>query len=223
MIPVMRIIVATGNVHKLEEYRKFLSQLNFEVVSSDELLSAKDAAQFSLPGIQPNFRPAEISSEYSENACVKARSAADQHNGFAIADDTGLEIDYLEGAPGIRTARFARGDFERAKLDILMLMRGVSGNRRSARFRCVVAIAGPAIRTRTFEGVCEGFIIQEAVREGGFGYDALFLPVGSVKTLDQLSADERLSIGHRGRALRAAEPFLRSLQRRMKSVDQRGG
>jgi len=183
-------------------------------VSADGPAPVKQSEQAFLPGIEVSLHPREVFSEYAENACLKARTAAALHSDFAIADDTGLEIDYLDGAPGIRTARFARGNFERAKIDILMLMRDVPWSRRTARFRCVVAIAGPGIRTRTFEEVCEGRILETAVGDRGFGYDALFLPLVSSKTLDEMSVDERLRIGHRGRALQAAEPFLRDLKQR---------
>jgi XTP/dITP diphosphohydrolase len=144
---------------------------------------------------------AETGSTLEENALLKARAVV-QATGFAaLADDTGLEVDALGGAPGVRSARFggASGDYRTNRLALLAALDGVA--ERSARFRTVVALVEPDGRVALGHGTLEGVIIDEERGEGGFGYDSIF-EVGG-RTLSELGAQEKNAMSHRSRALRS--------------------
>lgn len=142
------------------------------------------------------------------NAIKKARASAEQSGAVALADDTGLFVDALNGRPGVRTARFA-GDAATAddnKRHLLSVMDGVT--ERAARFRTVAALVWPDGPARTFAGVCEGRIAASPRGEGGFGYDALFIPTGHTRTFAEMPEHEKNAISHRKRALDAVRTFL---------------
>lgn len=146
------------------------------------------------------------------NAELKARGYAQQTGSFCIADDTGLEVDALSGAPGVYSARYAgpQATYADNRVKMLEELRGVPPGRRQARFRCVVALANPAgeILARV-EGALEGVILEKARGDGGFGYDPIFAVNG--KTLAEISEAEKNALSHRAAALHALRPQLLDL------------
>jgi XTP/dITP diphosphohydrolase len=154
--------------------------------------------------------PEETGQTYTENALAKARAAVHLTGELALGDDSGLEVDALGGAPGLHTARFGGpglSDADRWRL-VLERLRDVAPARRTARFRCVIALAGPARVEKVVEGVVEGLIADTARGTGGFGYDPVFLypPLG--RTFAELTDAEKQQVSHRGRALEAARRLL---------------
>lgn len=159
---------------------------------------------------------AETGLSYAENAALKAKAFAQASGILALADDSGLEVDALDGHPGIHSARFApwpnATDADRRRV----LLKQLQGKPRpwTARFRCTVAIAKPSqtsVEVYFAEGVCEGEILPEERGVNGFGYDPLFLLPQLGKTMAELTMDEKNRLSHRARALRAALPMLREL------------
>ena len=148
---------------------------------------------------------------FEENAAHKARAAAKAMSAWALADDSGLEVDALRGAPGVRSARYAGEpkDDGRNNAKLLDALRDVPEDRRSARFRCVLALASPDGEVRSAAGACEGTVGFEPRGGGGFGYDPLFIVEGlGGKTMAELTADEKNRISHRARAYAALRGLL---------------
>lgn len=185
------IVAATANAHKVEEYKKLLGDIDVEI---------KSLADF------PNFpRVEENGSSFKENAAIKAQAASKYCNAPAFADDSGLEVDALDGRPGIYSSRYAPSDAERiAKL--LGELDGVSNRR--ARFVCAIAIAFNGEVLETFEGTVEGTITLAPKGDGGFGYDPVFQPDGYSQTFGELPAEVKNSISHRARAFANAVDFV---------------
>lgn len=148
-----------------------------------------------------------------ENAVKKAREVAAFTGLPSLADDTGLEVDALGGAPGVRSARYsgesATGESNNRKL--LDELSGVVGSYRSAAFRCVVALVVPGEEPQVVEGVTRGVILDAPRGEGGFGYDPLFLPDGHNHTYAEMGPDRKNAVSHRGKAMRAASELIRGL------------
>ena len=203
----MRIVLATRNPGKVAELRARLTALPVELVT---------AAELGAPDVD------ETADTLRGNADLKAR-ALNAFSGLpSLADDTGLEVDALGGAPGVYSARFAGPGADAAAnrarlLADLDAARAAGDARRSARFRTVLAFDAGDGRTHHFEGVCEGVITMEARGEGGFGYDAVFDPADGDppevspqdrRTFAQMAADEKNAISHRGRALDAFAAWL---------------
>lgn len=194
-----KLLVATRNPGKVREYRDLLADLPIQVTYLDE------------EGI--TLEVAETGQSFAENAQLKAVAYARASGLWTWADDSGLEVDALAGAPGIYSARYAGeaatdADRYRKLLDALA---GVPWSRRTARFRCVVALATPEGRVRTCEGVCDGVIAFGPAGQNGFGYDPVFyLPEREV-TMAQLPADVKNAISHRGRAARQAKALLAAM------------
>lgn len=184
-------VLASGNSGKLEEVNRALSATSIRVLPQSEF----DVAPVEETGLT-----------FVENAILKAREACRASGKPAIADDSGLEVDALSGAPGVRSARFAGEDArdEDNNRRMLELLEGVPKAQRTARFRCVMVClrhsADPA--PVICEGVWEGFIAASPSGTGGFGYDPLFLPAGECRTAAQLSPEEKNTVSHRGKALR---------------------
>ena len=182
----MKLVVATKNRHKLEELRAMLRGMPVDVV-----------------GVPEEWDVDEPWHTFEENAVHKARAAAKAMNAWALADDSGLEVDALGGEPGVRSARWAGEpkDDARNNAKLMAAMREVPDDRRTARFRCVLALVSPTGEVRTAAGACEGRIGHQLRGSGGFGYDPLFIVDGmGKKTMAELSADEKNRISHRGRA-----------------------
>lgn len=195
----MRIVVATRNRGKLEELASMLGPLGVEVKSLDQYPHAPEVV--------------EDGETFAENAVKKARTVAEATGEIAMADDSGLEVDCLGGAPGVYSARFAgEGKDDLANNEkLIRLMKGVSREKRGAGFRCVVALALPGGRVFTAEGVCRGIIGEQPRGEGGFGYDPLFIVPDLGKTFAQLDMETKNAISHRGKAFALAREIIAGL------------
>ncbi len=186
----MKLVIATKNAGKLSEVAAYLDGAGAGV----ELLSLADFPGF--PDIEEN------GGTFLENALIKARTVSSVTGLLALADDSGLVVDALDGAPGVRSARFAPTDAERnAKL--LVMLDTVPDYARTARFVCAMAFVGPDGSEWTTEGVCEGIIARKPIGEDGFGYDPIFYYPPLDATFAQLPRDMKNSVSHRGIALRA--------------------
>jgi XTP/dITP diphosphohydrolase len=190
------LVLATLNPAKGRELVALLGSVPFEI----RMLA-------DIPGAR---LPDETGTTYAENALVKARTAAEITGELALGDDSGLEVDALDGAPGLYTARFGgAGLDDRARWELLLKrLDGVPAARRTARFRCVIALAGPGRPERVVEGVAEGVIAESPRGTRGFGYDPVFFypPLG--RTFGELSDEEKARVSHRGLALAAARQVL---------------
>ena len=190
--PLERLVIATANTGKLREFRALLAGLPFEPVSQASL------------GVLPI---PETGCSFSSNALLKARHAAAATGSAAIADDSGLEVDALGGAPGIYSARYAGEDADDAanNAKLLAALAGVRGPERRARYRCaLVFVEGPADHSPlTAEGVWEGFILEAPRGAGGFGYDPYFWLPELAATAAELDPAEKNRRSHRGTALRS--------------------
>lgn len=192
------VAVATANPKKLREM--------------EELFEAVAAGRFVLlprPADLPDT--VEDGATLRDNARLKAVDVMRATGTAALADDTGLEVDALDGAPGVRSARFAgeEHDDEANVALLLSKLEGVPAAQRTARFRTIICIARPDGDPLFAEGVCEGRIAFERRGDGGFGYDPVFIPAdGDGRHFAEMSADEKNSISHRGRAMRAAGELL---------------
>ncbi len=207
-----RLLIATGNQGKLREFRALFDAL--EDAGDWRLVSPSEVG---LAG----FEVVEDGDTYAANAGRKARAYANAAGLPALADDSGLEVDALDGAPGLYSARYAGEDADDAanRAKLLDALHGVAAEQRSARFRCIIGIAFPyTTNVRLGEGVVEGRIAVDERGELGFGYDPLFeLPDG--RRMAELSTAEKNRISHRARALADARWALNSLA---KTLDATG-
>lgn len=185
----MEIIFATANKNKLIEAQQVLGDI-FSLVMPSDLGYAKDVP--------------ETHETIKENAIEKASFIWDLFHRNCFADDTGLEVDALDGAPGVYSARYAGEPKKPVKNVELLLekMKDVPWEKRTARFRCVVALIEEGKLT-TFEGTCEGHIAFEPHGELGFGYDPVFIPEGMSNTMAMITLDQKNAISHRGKAMSA--------------------
>ena len=191
-----RLIFATGNEHKMKEIREILA--NFPV----EILSLKEA------GIQADID--ENGSSFEENAAIKAEAIERMTGAIVLADDSGLEIDYLNGEPGIYSSRYLGEDTSYVKKNSVILerLKDVPEEKRSARFVCAVAAAFPDGQSKVIRGTMEGSIGYEIKGENGFGYDPIFYLPQYGKYSAELTSDEKNAISHRGEALRRIREVL---------------
>jgi XTP/dITP diphosphohydrolase len=192
-----RIAVATRNEHKLSEIGRICAGWPVTWLTTRD----HDAP---WPDVE------ETGDTYLENALLKAHAVAAALGEPAMADDSGIEVDALGGKPGPRSARFAGEDAtdQENLRALIQALAGVPSSGRSARYRCVAAIAWPDGREIHTEGECEGTLLTKPKGEGGFGYDPIFVPVGWDETIAELSADQKDRISHRGRAFRALREAL---------------
>ncbi|MXW25804.1 MAG: RdgB/HAM1 family non-canonical purine NTP pyrophosphatase [Dehalococcoidia bacterium] len=195
-----RLLLATNNPGKVREMRRLLAGEPFEVVTPADL------------GIELDV--VEDGDGYAENATLKARAFAEAGGCLALADDSGIEVDALDGRPGPLSARFGGPGLDDAGRTQLMLreLRDVPDGERGARYRAVAAVAGPGEHVERFEGTWEGSIGREPRGENGFGYDPIFR-TGDGRSGAELSAAEKDAVSHRGQAVRAAAAWLRESQR----------
>jgi XTP/dITP diphosphohydrolase len=186
-----RLAIATRNPHKLREIGRICADWPVEWLTVD-----------SHDGPWPEVD--EPHETYLENALVKAREVAFALGVPAVADDSGIEVDALGGAPGPRSARFAGDDASDPEnlAALLGAIADVPAGGRTARYRCVAAVAWPAGAELWAEGVCEGTLDAAPRGSGGFGYDPVFVPRGSERTMAELADEEKDRISHRGRAFR---------------------
>jgi XTP/dITP diphosphohydrolase len=197
---VTSLLVATRNAHKTREIQKMLGR-EFEV---------QDLAAY--PDIPETI---ESGKTFAENAILKAVAVSKEHPGLVIADDSGLEVDALGGAPGIFSARYA-GKHATDKENVAKLLRELARmdpprQQRGARFCCVIALARDGKLLSTFDGVVEGRIVDSPRGKQGFGYDPVFVPNGFAETFAELSADRKNRISHRAKALKKVKQYLRDL------------
>jgi XTP/dITP diphosphohydrolase len=185
-----KLIFATGNENKMKEIRMILADCGYEI------LSMKEA------GIQADI--VEDGKTFEENAIIKATAISRMTGCLVLADDSGLEVDYLDKAPGIYSARFMGEDtsYRIKNKAIIDKLSGVPDEKRTARFVCAIAAVFPDGRTFTKRGTIEGIIGYEEQGENGFGYDPIFYLPEYGKTTAQLSPEEKNNISHRGNALR---------------------
>lgn len=185
----MKIVAATNNQNKLKEFFQILDKTGVNLVS--------------LKQMNLDVEVVEDGETFEENALKKAKEICKLCGEISLADDSGLEVDYLDGQPGVYSARFSGADSTPQKNNqkLLSLLQGVPKEKRTARFICVIAVAFPDGRTILSRGECEGIITDELLGEHGFGYDPLFFYPPYNKTFGQLSKEEKDSVSHRGRAL----------------------
>lgn len=188
----MKLIFATNNRHKLEEVQDVLGEA-YTLATPRELGVTEE-----IPEEEPTLEG---------NALQKARYLYRRTGENCFADDTGLEVDALGGAPGVHSARYA-GEAKNSQDNIALLLKNLAGKTdRKARFRTVIALILDG-KEYLFEGIVEGRIIAEEHGAGGFGYDPVFIPEGSSETFAEMGAEEKNRISHRGRAVRALAEFL---------------
>ena len=187
-----KIIVATGNQNKMKEIREIIKRDDIEFVSQKD------------EGLQ-DIEIVEDGKTFEENAVIKAKTIADITKNIVIADDSGLEVDYLDKAPGVYSARYMGEDtpYTIKNNHIIELLKDAKGEERSARFVCVIACVMPDGETFTTRGTIEGRIGYEEKGENGFGYDPIFYLPERGCTTAELPPEQKNEISHRGRALKA--------------------
>jgi XTP/dITP diphosphohydrolase len=197
-VKYLKIVLATRNIDKVREIKDALRGLAIDILTID---SFPDVPEIVEDGMT-----------IEQNALKKASVVQGITGGLVLADDTGLEVDFLNGKPGVFSSRFAG---EHASYDdnvekLLSLMKGVPAKKRTARFRCVIALVGESIE-QTVEGVVEGLILAEKHGTEGFGYDPVFYVPTSGKTLAEMSLDHKNRISHRGLALAKVRTILKAV------------
>ncbi|MGH8825800.1 MAG: RdgB/HAM1 family non-canonical purine NTP pyrophosphatase [Jiangellaceae bacterium] len=199
--PTQTVVLATRNPHKLDELRRILAAagVSVDLVSVAQFPDVADVVETGL--------------SYAENALLKATATAAATHLPAIADDSGLDVDALNGMPGVFSARWAGRHGDDAA-NLALLLRQVSDvpdARRGAAFVCAAALAAPSGRTVVEEGRLTGWLAREPRGSNGFGYDPVFVPDGQTRTTAEMSPAEKDAVSHRGRAFRALAPHLRTL------------
>lgn len=190
------VLVATNNKGKVKDFEELFKPHGIQVIS--------------LKDLDEPIEVEETGTTFEENAILKAEETAKILGKWVISDDSGLEIDALNGEPGVYSARYA-GEPKDDEANIDKVLKGLTGvpeGSRHARFRCVLAIAGPGLETQTFSGSCEGSIAFERKGEHGFGYDPIFHVPSEGKAMAELTPSEKAAISHRGEAMRKFETEL---------------
>jgi len=199
----MKIVIASNNPHKVKEISRYLKELPIQFLSLSD-----------FPEIPP---PVEDGRTFQENALKKARYVFQSTGISALGDDSGLEVDALNGEPGVLSARYARKptDDQANNMKLLEKLKDIPPEGRTARFQCVLALVVPSTaegdkagKAFVFNGSCAGKIIFQPRGGRGFGYDPLFVPDGSDKTFGELDMSEKLKISHRGKALELLKSHL---------------
>ncbi len=205
----MQLLLATHNIGKRREWAALLAGSGVTLLTPEEV------------GVEAEVE--ETGNTYRENALLKARTLAAASGLPTLADDSGLEVDALGGAPGIRSARYRLGSDEVRYRALLRALEGVPASQRTARFRCVAALVLPDGREFVTEGVCEGVITTEPRGEGGFGYDPVFYLPTHGCTMAELPAEEKNRISHRARAAAAMRAALATLSEIPRTEQTLGG
>ncbi len=195
----MRIIFATGNENKMKEIREILGNLGLEIVSMKEAGISVDIV--------------EDGETFEENAMIKAEAVSKLCDDIVLADDSGLEVDYLDKAPGVYSARFMGEDtsYDIKNQAIIDKLEGVPKEKRTARFVCAIAAVLPSGKKISTRGTIEGMIGYEIKGENGFGYDPIFYVEELGCTTAEISPEEKNKVSHRGNALRAMRKELLSI------------
>lgn len=193
------VLIATNNLGKKKDFEALFSPLGIRVLTLQDLDQPIDVEETGVT--------------FEENAMLKAETVSKLLGKVVIADDSGLEIDALNGAPGVYSARYAgMNSTDDENIDkALKALEGVSGESRTARFRCVLAVAGPTMETVVFSGSCEGIMTRERRGENGFGYDPIFYVPEKKRTMAELTAIEKSEVSHRGAALIKLQAALSTL------------
>jgi len=195
----MRVVLATRNKHKVDELRRILAPYDVDLVSLDAVGVTEEVP--------------ETGATFADNALLKARAAAASSGLVAIADDSGLAVDALNGMPGVLSVYWAgraRDDAANLRL-VLEQIEDVPDERRGAAFVCAAAAVTPDGREIVAEGRVEGSLIHAPRGHGGFGYDPIFVPAGERRTTAEMTPEEKDAISHRGKAFRALAPELAKL------------
>ncbi len=183
----MDLLIATRNAHKLGEFRKIFSYPELTILGTDTYPTIPD--------------PVEDGSTFIDNALIKAKAWAAATGKWALADDSGLCVNALDGAPGIYSARYA-GEHGISSANNAKLLKELTGStERQAHFTCALALVSPTGESYTTEATCEGTIIERDLGDHGFGYDPLFVPEGYDQTFAQLPAEVKNAISHRAKAI----------------------
>ena len=192
----MQLVLATNNQDKIREIRNLLDDLPITILTSDDFLEFPD--------------PEETGETLEENAVLKAREISEFTGHPALADDSGLEVDALDGAPGVYSSRYAGPGctYEDNNRKLLGELEGVPDDKRTARFRCVIAVAWSPGEIETVEGRAEGVIAGDIVGRKGFGYDPVFYYPPADKRFSEMSLDEKNLVSHRGKALTLARDVI---------------
>ncbi len=198
-VPRKKLLLATGNEGKVRELRDMLSSLPLDILSLQDYPG--------LPEVEETGRT------FKENAVLKAETIANLTGEMVMADDSGLEVEYLEGRPGVYSARFAgeKATDEENNALLLELMKDVPPQERAARFVCVIALSSPDGGTITVEGDCPGYLGSEPRGERGFGYDPLFICAEEGKTFGEMDHEEKSRVSHRGKALQRIRELLKNM------------
>jgi XTP/dITP diphosphohydrolase len=189
-----KIVLATQNSGKRTEWRALLEGLDLTLLLPSDL------------GFEGDIK--ETGDTYVENALIKARALCAESGLPTLADDSGLEVDALDGAPGVRSARYRLGSDEVRYRALLTALEGLPKEQRMARFRCIAALVLPDGETYTTEGVCEGWITHHPRGNEGFGYDPVFYIPSLDRTMAEISQEQKNRISHRARAAKALRSIL---------------
>lgn len=195
----IKLLIASRNQKKKKELQQILGDLNFELLSLEDLPP--------LPEVE------EDGATFTENAIKKALVVARQTGLLTLADDSGLVVDALQGAPGVFSARYSgpEANDEKNNHKLLLAMQDIPVAERTARFVCVIALAKPDGQVQTVEGTCAGRINRSLKGSAGFGYDPLFIPEGFTESFAQLDSSRKNAISHRGQALALIRPILEKI------------
>lgn len=195
----MKILVATNNTHKIQELKNLINIPNCEL--------------FSMKDLNIDLDIEENGTSFAENASIKAKTLYQYINDpeyIVIADDSGLCVDYLNGQPGIYSARFSGGDDAENRKKLLEELINVPTEKRSAHFNCTIALINDS-KLMTFEGICNGIITDKEIGENGFGYDSLFFYPKLNKTFAELTSEEKNNVSHRANAVKKLKNYLESI------------
>lgn len=193
-----QVVIATKNRGKAKDFEALFTPLGYEVVTMFD--------------VAPDMEIEETGTTFEENAVLKAETLSKALGTIVIADDSGLAVDALDGAPGVYSARYAGDHDDEANIvKVLENLKGVPEEERTARFMCALAIAGPELETTTVFGSCEGVILEEKRGTNGFGYDSIFFVPELNRAMAELSPEEKGAISHRGNAIRKLADLLPTL------------
>lgn len=192
----MKLLIASSNKGKLKEINKILSGFDVEILSLDDINYQEDVEEPAMT--------------FEGNAIIKAMTMGETSGLLTLADDSGLEVDVFNGGPGVKSARWVSGTDQERYEALLLKMKDVPDEKRTAQFRTVIAIYDPKNKKiRTCEGIFKGSILREVKGENGFGYDPIFYSHEAKKTNAEMSLEEKNSISHRAKALDKAKRILK--------------
>lgn len=193
-----QVVIATKNKGKAKDFEALFAPLGYEVVTMFD--------------VAPDMEIEETGTTFEENAVLKAETLSKALGTIVIADDSGLAVDALDGAPGVYSARYAGDHDDEANIvKVLENLKGLPEEKRTARFMCALAIAGPDLETTTVFGSCEGVILEGKRGTNGFGYDPIFFVPALDRAMAELTPEEKGAISHRGNAIRKLADLLPTL------------